>query len=208
MFYRHRFRHFSLSILAMSSAIALNMAPALNSTKAFSAVAQQPNCPGDNHFVPAATTTRTVEFPQFGATVTIPSNFRTLLYSDGTVAILHPADFNLIQCLTLGLPVLGTDAMQPETFQLRSNPEGLSAQDYAMGFTIAGFTMSETVYTQTVEGTPMSIREATETPNEDGRGMDLSIFYAWYQPVGIDDIVEITANTRDELLDLLSRIQL
>ncbi|MEM9908908.1 MAG: hypothetical protein AAF921_28265 [Cyanobacteria bacterium P01_D01_bin.44] len=199
MFYRHGSSNWPLSIFALASAIALNLAPLSSSAVAATA---QPTCPGDNH-IPTATTTRTVEFHEFGVQVTIPANFRTLLYNDGTVAILHPVDFNLIQCLTLGLPVLGTDALQPESFRLISNPEGLTAQNYAMSLDIPGFALSETIFMQTANGIQVFIREALEQ-----EGMGIGIAYAWYQPDDINGIVEISTATKDELLDLLSRTQL
>ena len=34
------------------------------------------------------------------------------------------------------------------------------------------------------------------------------IAYAWYQPAGVDGIVEVSTATREELLDALRRIQL
>ncbi|MEN8444227.1 MAG: hypothetical protein ABG776_04350 [Cyanobacteria bacterium J06555_13] len=162
----------------------------------------QPVCPGDQN-IATATTTRIAEFQSLSTKVTIPANFRTLLYNDGTIAILHPVDFNLIQCLTLGLPVLGTDAIQPTSFRLIPNPEGFSPQDYAANLDISGFTLSEPTSMQTTNGIQVVIREATEQS-----GLALEIAYAWYQPTGVDGLVEVSTATRAHLLDVLSRIQL
>ena len=56
---------------------------------------------------------------------------------------------------------------------------------------------------QTINGIQVVIREATEHS-----GLASEIAYAWYQPAGVDGIVEVSTATREELLDALSRIQL
>jgi len=200
---RHISRSRLLSVFSVSSTISLSLSLAF--TPFSSAIAQSvtpPSCPGEQN-IATATATRTAELQAFGTTVTIPANFRTLLYNDGTVAILHPVDFNLIQCLALGLPVLGTDAVQPTNFRLIPNPGGLSTQAYATNLEISGFSLSEPTAMQTVNGVQVVIREATEQS-----GLASEIAYAWYQPASIDGIVEVSTATKDELLDVLSRIQL
>lgn len=213
MFYRHYARSLQPKMFAFGSAIAtlslsLSVLPLpavaastlVSSTLAASATPQS-DCPGDNN-IPTATTTRTATFVDFGLQVTIPANFRTLLYNNGTIAILHPVDFNLIQCLTLGLPVLGTDALNPESFRLIDNPTELTAQEYAMGLEMPGFTMSETISMETENGMQVFIREAVEQ-----EGLGVSFAYAWFQPADRHSIIEISTATKAELLDLLSRIQ-
>ncbi|MEM9089709.1 MAG: hypothetical protein AAGC93_13295 [Cyanobacteria bacterium P01_F01_bin.53] len=223
MFYRHYARSLqpkmfafrsaiavlSISLLSLSSpaVAALKQATSTLATSTLAASTQvasattQPDCPGDNN-IPTATTTRTATFADFGLQVTIPANFRTLLYNNGTIAIVHPVDFNLIQCLTLGLPVLGTDALNPESFRLIDNPTELTAQDYALGLEMSGFTISETISMQTENGLQVFIREAVEQ-----EGLGVSFAYAWYQPAGRHGIIEISTATKAELLDVLSRTQ-
>lgn len=59
-------------------------------------------CDSSGAVVPAAETTRSVELANFGIQVTIPSNYRTMLFQDGRVEILHPDDFQFLQCLAQG----------------------------------------------------------------------------------------------------------
>jgi hypothetical protein len=63
-------------------------------------LAQVETCSSDGDLEPAASTYRTVTLPGFGIEVDIPSNYRTMRFQDGTVAILHPDDFEHIQCVT------------------------------------------------------------------------------------------------------------
>jgi len=180
MSYRHISRNLLLSVFAVGSTLSafVPSSDAIFPRKGF-AIAQStkpPTCPGEQT-IATATTTRVAEFPSLSTQVTIPTNFRTLLYNDGTIAILHPVDFNLIQCLTLGLPVFGTDAIQPESFRLVANSEGLSPGDYAANLDMDGFTLSETTTMQTIHGISVVMREATEQS-----GLGLEIAYAWYQP--------------------------
>lgn len=206
--YRHISRNLLLSVLSIGSTVALSTFTTFSSAIAQPATqpATQPTaqllCPGDQN-IATATTTRIAEFQSLSTKVTIPANFRTLLYNDGTIAILHPVDFNLIQCLTLGLPILGTDAIRPTSFRLIPNPAGLSPQGYAATLDMSGFTLSEPTSMQTIHGIQVVIREATEQS-----GLASEIAYAWYQPAGVDGIVEVSTATREDLLDVLSRIQL
>ena len=197
---RHISRNLLLSAFVAGSAIALSAF--MPFSEAIAHPATQPICPGDQN-ITAETTTRIAEFPSLNTKVTIPTNFRTLLYNDGTIAILHPVDFNLIQCLALGQPVLGTDALQSTNFRLVPHSEGISPQDYATNLNMSGFTLSEPTVMQTTHGIQVVIREATEQS-----GLALEIAYAWYQPTGVDGIVEVSTTTKAELLDVLNRMQL
>lgn len=51
---------------------------------------------------PASETRRTVELSGLGVTVAIPENYRTMKLQGGAVRILHPADFDMIQCTARG----------------------------------------------------------------------------------------------------------
>ncbi|MEM8505286.1 MAG: hypothetical protein AAF716_19300 [Cyanobacteria bacterium P01_D01_bin.1] len=191
---------FSIGVLSTGSAITISaFAPA---STAIAQSTTQPACPGDQT-IAAATTTRIVEFSSLGTKVTIPENFRTLLYNNGTISILHPVDFNLIQCLTLGLPVYGTDAIRAERFRLVPNSEELSPQDYAASLTMPGYTLSESSKMQTRNGIQVVIREAFEQ-----KGLGVGIAYAWYQVDDIDGIIEVSTTTKKDLLNVLDRVQL
>ena len=45
---------------------------------------------------------RTVELPSVGVAVTIPENYRTMQLQDGSIQILHPSTFDMIQCTARG----------------------------------------------------------------------------------------------------------
>lgn len=201
-------RNLLLSAFSVGSAIALSAFIPVSVAKARQTdqPIAQPVCPGDQN-IATATTARIAEFPSLGTQIEIPTNFRTLLYNNETIAILHPVDFNLIQCLALGLPVLGTDALRSTNFRLVSNPENLSPQDYAANLDMSGFILSEPTVMQTAHGIQMAMREATE---QSGLASEIAseIAYAWYQPAGIKGIVEVSTSTKEELLDVLNRIQL
>ncbi|MEC4806508.1 MAG: hypothetical protein SAJ12_17590 [Jaaginema sp. PMC 1079.18] len=84
----------SLSIIALSSIV-------LGGFIAPSAIAQ-PNCSADGDYEPAATTTRTLTLREWGIAVKIPENYRSMKLENGSVMILHPDDFQMIQCVTQG----------------------------------------------------------------------------------------------------------
>jgi hypothetical protein len=50
----------------------------------------------------ASETRRTVELSGLGVTVAIPENYRTMEMQSGAVRILHPADFEMLQCTARG----------------------------------------------------------------------------------------------------------
>jgi len=67
----------------------------------------QPNssrqvCETDGDYEPAAETMREVELPEVGVVVSIPENYRAMKMQSGAVQILHPDDFEWIQCLVGG----------------------------------------------------------------------------------------------------------
>ncbi|NJO19314.1 MAG: hypothetical protein HC838_03500 [Spirulinaceae cyanobacterium RM2_2_10] len=62
----------------------------------------QPLCDTGEAYEPAATTQRTVDLPQFGLTIQIPSNYRTWQRQDGTVEILHPQTYDFVRCVAAG----------------------------------------------------------------------------------------------------------
>ena len=189
-----------LKYMARVSVIAFGSAIALSSIPHPITLAAPEFCPDTNNPTPAQTA-RTVEFKQFGVKVRIPANYRTLLRNDGTVSILAPGDFNLIQCLAKGIPVKGTDAIQMDTFQLRSNPTGLSLKDFVTQ--ASGPKFSEQIIRQSINGIEVLVREV---PEQEGRLSGSA--HAWYQVDGIDGMVEVNTTYKTDLFDLLKRTQL
>lgn len=59
-------------------------------------------CDRPSEYEPAAETTRTIELSNFNVAVNIPANFRTMGRQDGSVEILHPNDFDWLQCIARG----------------------------------------------------------------------------------------------------------
>lgn len=62
----------------------------------------RPVCTTDGSYEPAAETNRTIALPDFNIAVAIPANYRAMKLQDGAVQILHPADFEWLQCLARG----------------------------------------------------------------------------------------------------------
>lgn len=67
-------------------------------------VSAQPGriCNTDGDYEPRSTTTRIIELRDFGIAVAIPENYRAMRQQNGSVSILHPDDFEWIQCLARG----------------------------------------------------------------------------------------------------------
>jgi hypothetical protein len=84
------FRLFS-SVVIVSS-IALLTAPA----------SAQQVCGTDGNYEPASETSRTVDLPDFHISVSIPENYRVMARENGSVEILHPDDYEWLQCLANG----------------------------------------------------------------------------------------------------------
>lgn len=64
--------------------------------------ASRPLCETDGDYEPAAETRREVTLPDLGVVVSIPANYRAMKLQSGAVEILHPDDFEWIQCLVRG----------------------------------------------------------------------------------------------------------
>ncbi|MDB9525546.1 hypothetical protein PN498_06070 [Oscillatoria sp. CS-180] len=71
---------------------------------AFSPVRAQSQelCEPDGNYESPSETLRTVELPELGVSVSIPENYRTMKLQNGAVQILHPDDFEWIQCVANG----------------------------------------------------------------------------------------------------------
>ena len=181
--------------LAVGSAAVLNGVAAPAMAKPVLSTIAQPTCPATAEHTPADEM-RTVELVQFGVELSIPENFRAMARQDGSVSILSPFEFNQLQCLAQGLPVLGTE-LESEDFRLVDNPNGRSAMDYAEDFASdpSWFSVSDFVV-EAIDGVEVVMLEVSG---------GYEITYAWYQPVGTDSLVEISAFSQEEIVDLLSR---
>lgn len=160
-------------------------------------IQSQPLCPNTDERTPSRTT-RQVELKQFGIRVTIPSNFRTILRNGGTVSIVTPGDFNLLKCIAEGMPAPKNNAIAMESLRLRSNPENLDLQSFIQKDPTPN--LSDSVESQTINGFDILMRQG-EAP-----GSELA--YALFQVDGIQGILEVTAPSKIQLLDLLKRTQL
>ncbi len=62
----------------------------------------QTDCSLYDREVKPSPTQRTVELKQFGISIKIPSNYRTMLLRDGSVHVLNPADYDVFSCVVKG----------------------------------------------------------------------------------------------------------
>ena len=177
------------SLLVFGSAIAFSLP--LNTPIA----SAQSFCPETDNLSPSKTL-RTAEFKQFGIRVQIPANFRTLLRNDGSVSILAPGDFNLIQCLAKGIPVKGTDAINWETFQLHPNADGLSLDAFrSQKISNEEAQLGESQF----DGVKVLTALSQNKLNEVAQG--------FYIIDGIDGVVEISTSNQQRLSTLIGRLE-
>ena len=90
--------YFTLLTVALVNTVGLLVNPP--------AIAQSRYC-NDPGSIPAAETTRELELPQFGITLTIPSNFRAILRNNGAVEIVNPGTYEVLTCVARGGRALG-----------------------------------------------------------------------------------------------------
>lgn len=85
-------------------------------------------CP-DIAEVPASESLRSLELPQLGVAIAIPETFKTRTLPDGTVEILDPGTFEVLQCVEQGGRAIAPRGTY--SFRVRSlpNPSGLALQD-------------------------------------------------------------------------------
>ncbi|MEC4805506.1 MAG: hypothetical protein SAJ12_05565 [Jaaginema sp. PMC 1079.18] len=95
----------------------------------------QPVCSVDGDFEPRSSTTRTLTLREWGIAVKIPENYRSMKLQNGSVMILHPDDFQMIQCIAQG--GRGGHGFYSETIQLVPDDLTIDLQEQArwtMGF--------------------------------------------------------------------------
>ncbi|MBV5260776.1 hypothetical protein FLX56_20380 [Synechococcus moorigangaii CMS01] len=140
--------------------------------------------------------TRTVKFEQFGIQLEIPRNFRTMLRNDGSISILKPGDFNLIRCLTEGVPVLGTNAMYPQTLRHQPNPQNLTLQEFAQGRAVGP---NPTISRASINGIDVVFAEIQS---------QFDVAYGWYKAADVDGIVEVQSVNKASLVSLFEQATL
>jgi hypothetical protein len=118
-------RQLSLLIIASSSLLFF-----VNSIFPEKIQAQPKLCSDDGNYEPASSTYKTVELPEFGIQVNIPDNYRTMKRNDGSVAIVHPDDFEHLQCMANG--GLGGRGYYSEVIQLVDRDDSISLREQAM----------------------------------------------------------------------------
>ena len=77
----------------------------------------------------ASETRRTVELSNLGVAVAIPENYRTMQLQSGAVRILHPSDFDMLQCLARGGQ--GGHGMYVETIEIVEDDLMMDLQEQA-----------------------------------------------------------------------------
>lgn len=111
----------------LGTAIALPIAPAH---------AQQ-ICATDGNYEPAADTYRTIDLHAFSISVSIPENYRLMARQDGSVEILHPDDYEWLQCLANG--GVGAHGYYSESIRQVAPDPAMSLREqtaWAMGYSI------------------------------------------------------------------------
>ena len=91
------------------------------------AIAQSGYC-ADPGPIPAAETTRELDLPQFGVTLTIPSNFRSILRNNGVVEIVNPGTYQVLTCVAQGGQALGRGYASIIVRSIVNNSENLELQ--------------------------------------------------------------------------------
>lgn len=77
----------------------------------------------------ASETRRTVRLSRFGVAVAIPENYRTMQLQSGAVRIVHPADFDMLQCIARG--GRGGHGMYSETIDLVADDLTMNLREQA-----------------------------------------------------------------------------
>jgi len=87
---------------ALSVTVATSLLLMFSTVHGENTQAQTRTCSRGNYGELASSTYRTVELPEFGIEVDIPENYRTMKLQSGAVKILHPDDYDFIQCMASG----------------------------------------------------------------------------------------------------------
>lgn len=78
----------------------------------------------------ASTVLRTVRLENYGLEVDIPSNFRAMQRENGSVEILHPRDFEMLQCIAQG--GYGFGGYYSESISLMERDRSMTLKEQAL----------------------------------------------------------------------------
>jgi hypothetical protein len=109
-------------------------------------------CDTDGDYEPASETLRTLELRDFGIAVGIPSNYRAMKLQNGDVDILHPDDYEMLQCVARG--GAGARGYYSETIRLVAPDPTMSLRDqaiWAVGYGVEADGSRVPAYTQIIE---------------------------------------------------------
>ncbi|MBE9099962.1 hypothetical protein [Vacuolonema iberomarrocanum] len=90
-----------------------------------------PICTRDGSYEPASDIYREVELHQLGIAVSIPENYRAMERQNWSVLILHPDDFDWLQCLSRG-GIGGGGYYYEEIALVEPDPSMLDMREQAM----------------------------------------------------------------------------
>lgn len=161
------------------------------------AIAQSSYCP-DPGPIPATETTRELELPQFGVSLTIPSNFRSILRNNGAVEIVNPGTYQVLTCVAQGGRALGRGYA---SIIVRSvnNSENLELQQFVGQNT-------------RLQG-QISPYALGDQPGYLVQSRSDNSAQFWFKPVDRSDVIRISAGCdcrgmRDRLISILDRSSL
>ncbi|HBL11782.1 MAG TPA: hypothetical protein DD379_10290 [Cyanobacteria bacterium UBA11162] len=87
-------------------------------------------CEPDGNYEPPSSAYKTIELENFGISVDIPDNYRAMKRQDGSVEILHPDDYQWIQCIVNGGS--GGGGYYSETIRLVEDDMTLNLREQAI----------------------------------------------------------------------------
>jgi len=161
------------------------------------AIAQSRYC-NDPGPISAAETTRALELPQFGVTLTIPSNFRAILRNNGVVEIVNPGTYQVLTCVAAGGQALVRGYAYIIVRSIK-NPEQLDLQKF-----VGQNTRLQGLVSPYSLGDQQGYLVASRSD---------SVAQFWINPADVPDVVVISAvcdcrGMRDRLVSILDRSSL
>lgn len=154
----------------------------------------QLSCP-PSETPPIATTTRKATFESFDVQVVIPSNYRAMLFNDGSIQVVDPWTFNNFACIAQGLPAARAEYNTQE-FRLIHNPNDLTPADFA----------EIPIASEVTASSRHSVNDIDIFIQRPNSPAAYEYVYAWLQLPESDKILRVSleGNTAD-LLELLNR---
>lgn len=161
------------------------------------AIAQPGYC-NDPGPIPATEATRELELPQFGVTLTIPSNFRSILRNNGAVEIVNPGTYEVLTCVAQGGQALGRGYASIIVRSI-NNSENLDLQQ---------FVKQNTRLQGRISPYSLGDQQGYLLESRSDRGAQF-----WIKPADSSEVVVISAGCdcrgmRDQLVSILDRSSL